>query len=121
MRVECRGEGMQARKVLADEDRQTFGPGLDYTDPVAAGQVLVDRCGQALVEPPQIQVSGREVERVDLALPDEQLARDRVEQHGFIRRRLEAVEVAAAGDDQTQTTRACVRAVPERALPVREQ
>ena len=87
MGVEGRGERVQPSQVLADQDRQPGTARFHHAHALAAAEVLVDRSGQAIGQPPQLEILVREVERVDLALTDEHLARARVEQHRFVRRR----------------------------------
>ena len=121
MSVKRRGEGVQPSEVLAHQDRQPGAARLDDAHSLATAEVLVDRCGQAIGQPPQLQVLLQEVERMNLPLADEHLARARVEHHGFVRRRRGTVHVSAACHDQAQPAGARALALPERDLPALEQ
>ena len=56
MGVKGRGERVQPSQVLAHQDRQPGAARFHHAHSLAAAQVLVDRSGQAIGQPPQLQV-----------------------------------------------------------------
>ena len=68
--VEGRGGALQPSEVLAHQNRQPAAARFDDAHSLAAVQVLIDRSGQAIGQPPQLQILVRKVEWVDLALAE---------------------------------------------------